>query len=31
MVQLHRYKAFIGNIYASGIGFVTAIPQPTGY
>lgn len=30
-LQLHRYVAFIGNRYPSGICAVTSIPQPTGF
>ena len=28
---MHRYAAFVGNIYASALGSVTAIPRPTAY
>lgn len=28
---LHRYAAFVGNIYSSAIGVVTGIPRPTNY
>jgi len=28
---MHRYAAFVGNIYTSALGSVTAIPRPTAY
>ena len=30
-LQLHRYAAFVGNLYTSAFGRVTSIPQPTNY
>lgn len=30
-VSLHRYAAFVGNVYTSALGRVTSIPQPTNY
>ena len=30
-ILLHRYAAFVGNIYTSAFGRITSIPQPTNY
>ena len=30
-LSLHRYVAFVGNLYTSAYGRVTSIPQPTSY
>jgi HK97 family phage major capsid protein len=30
-LSLHKYVAFVGNLFTSGVAKVTAIPQPTNY
>ena len=30
-IQLHRYCAFIGNTYTTGLGVLKAVPQPTNF
>ena len=30
-LRLHRYAAFVGNIYTSGLGVVAAIPKPASF